>query len=145
MFSIFSCTCQPSVSLLCQNIFLGLLPSFCLSCSFLILSYMNCLYTGDIKPLLVLIFSPFHRLSFPFVYAFFCCAKALSLIRSHCLFLLFSYFCLGTLTLRNDTGMIYVRKCFAYVLFKEFHSVTSFKSLSHLFFFNNGFYFFHYS
>ena len=47
---------------------------------FLSLSCMSCLYIFEINPLSVLsftvIYSPFSRLSFHFVYSFLCCAKA---------------------------------------------------------------------
>ena len=84
MLNILSCSCWPSVYCPWRNVYLGLLTIFWLSC--LILSCMNCLYILEIKPSRLQdlqIFSPILWVILYFVYNFLCCAKALSLIRSH--------------------------------------------------------------
>ena len=84
--SIFSCACW-------RKVLLGFLSIFWLGFFFLILSCMSSLYILDINPLFGHIickyFLPFNRLSFIFVDGFLCCAKALSLTRSHLFLLLF--------------------------------------------------------
>jgi len=57
---------------------------------FVMLSYMNCLYVLEINPGSVASFtiiSPIISVAFHLVYSFLCCAKLLSFIRSHLLFL----------------------------------------------------------
>ena len=75
---------------------------------------MSCLYILEIKLLSVCkYFLPVCRLSFCFM-VFFAVQKLLSLIRSHLFLLLF------LLPYETDLGnidTIYVRECFAYVLF----------------------------
>ena len=100
---------------------------------------MSCLYIFNINSLIDNItckyFLPLCRLSFSFVCSFLCCAKTCKL--DYVIFFSFAYFCFyfycpGRLTQEN-TGTIYVREGFAYVLFNEFMiSCLMFKSLSHL-------------
>ena len=57
---------------------------------FVMLSYMSCLYVLEINPWSVASFtiiSPIIRVAFHLVYSFLCCAKLLSFIRPHLLFL----------------------------------------------------------
>ena len=78
---------------------------------FSILSCMSYLYILDINPLFGHIickyFLPFHRLPFIFVDGFLCCAKALSLIRSH-LFLLLFFFCFCYFALGDYSKNIFI-------------------------------------
>ena len=84
MLNILSWSCWPSVYHPWWNVYLDLPTIFWLSC--LILSCMNCLYILEIKPSQLhdlQVFSPILWVIFCFVHDFLCCAKALSLIRSH--------------------------------------------------------------
>uniref|UniRef100_A0A8D1UXZ4 Uncharacterized protein n=1 Tax=Sus scrofa TaxID=9823 RepID=A0A8D1UXZ4_PIG len=92
---------------------------------FLPLSYINCLYILEIKPLSVASFETIFSHSvcclFVFFWVSFAVQKLVSLIRSH--WLLFC--CFGRLTWEN-IHKVDVRECFAYVLFQEFNGVLSY-------------------
>ena len=92
MFGICSCSCCPSVYLLCKNVYSGLLCiSFNQVVCFLILSCMCCLYTLDLNLLYVILFADIFSHSvgclFIFMVVFFMISfavqKLLSFIRSH--------------------------------------------------------------
>ena len=80
---------------------------------------MSCLYILEINPLSVALFANIFSQSVGCLFILFMVSftvkKLISLIRSH--LFIFAYFCcLRRLSLEN-IGMIYVRECFAYVLF----------------------------
>jgi len=79
--SIFSGAYWPSVFLLWRNVYLRSSAHFSIGLlAFSLLSFMNCLYILEIKPLLVASFANIFSRSvgclFVFVYGFLCCAKA---------------------------------------------------------------------
>ena len=127
--SIFSCACCPSVCLLWRNGYSVLSPSFDLVVCFLVFSCMSCLCILGIIPLLITSFAnnfvPFCR-SFHFVSDFLCYAKAFHfnqvpfILVVFCVFFCFYLFCLRRL-IQDNIVTIYVRECFAYVLFWKFY------------------------
>ena len=86
----------------------------------LLLSCMRCLYILEIKPLSVTsftsIFSHSEDCLFILFMVSFAMKKLVSLIRSH-LFVLGFFLLLPWETDQRKIAMIYVRECFAYVLF----------------------------
>ena len=115
--SIFSCACYSSVCLLLKNVFSHLLPIlnnkiFKIIMSFFILTELYelfiyiCLYvymSNNISTSCwtrhLQTFSPFCRLSFHVLNGFLCCAKLLSLIRSH--FFTFAFISLALGDIQN--------------------------------------------
>ena len=92
---------------------------------FLLLTYMSCSYFLEIKPLSVASFCkyflPFCRLSFcVFFMVSFAVQKLVSLIRSHLFIFVFISIALGDWPKKTLVWFMYVRECFAYVLFWEF-------------------------
>ena len=86
--SIFSCVCQPSVSLLWRNVCLSSLSHFLIGLFvFLVLSCMSCFYISEIHLLSVLsfaiIFSHSEGCLFTLLLVSFAVQTLLSLIRSH--------------------------------------------------------------
>ena len=93
---------------------------------------MSCLYILGVKPLSVASFATilFQSGGCCFVYGFLCCAKVCKFDQVPYVCFCFYFYCIRRLTQEN-IATIYVRECFAYVLFQEFYGVTSLKSLSH--------------
>ena len=90
----------------------------------LLLRYMSCLYILEIKHLLVVSFADIFTQSVGCLFILFMVSfavrKLISLIRFHLfifvfIFILFYYF-LARLT-KGNIGMVYVRECFACILF----------------------------
>ena len=96
MLSIFSCASWPFV-FLWRNVYLGVLI-FQMGGWFL-LSTISCLYILETKPLLVIAFADVFSHSigclWEVFYGFLCCAKLVSLIRSHLFIFLFISIALG--------------------------------------------------
>ena len=97
---------------------------------FLLLLCRSCLCILEINSLSVTLFAN----TFPhpvgclfvyglFIYGFLCCATACKFDQVS--FVYFYFYCLGRLTKAN-IGMIYVRECFACILFQVFHGVMSY-------------------
>ena len=96
--SISSCASWPSACPPWRNVYLALLLISCLGCLFFfLLSYMNCLYILEMKPLSVALFANIfsHSIGCHFVYGFLCYAKLLSLIRSQLFIFAFISVALG--------------------------------------------------
>ena len=81
---------------------------------------MSCLYVLEIKSLLVTLFGNIlsHSVGclFHLIYGFLCCAKACKFDYAPFVYFCFYFCCLGRLT-KETIGMIYVRECFACVVF----------------------------
>ena len=87
MLNIFSCSCWPSICLLWRNVCLGLLLIFHLGSLFFVVELLSAVcIIWNLDPCLLHHLQrlfPFCGLSFYFFNGFICCAKLLSLIRSH--------------------------------------------------------------
>ena len=113
---IFLCACWPSVRLLWRNVYLGLLPIFCLGClggfGYWVVWAVCIFWKLSLCQLHSLqMLSPSCRLSFHFVYDFLCCSKAYKSDYVLLIYFCFYFYCLRRVTSEN-TAMIYVRECF---------------------------------
>ena len=120
MLNISFCACLLAICVFSsEKCLFSLLPIFAWVV-FSLLSCMSHLYILESKPFSVSSFSnaflPVYRLSFYFMVSF-VVQKFASVIRSSLKkFFCFYFYCLGRPTQEN-IGTIYVRECFAYVLF----------------------------
>ena len=128
MLSIFSCACCPYVCLFGGNVYLGFLPIFDWVGFFFFWRWIYELfvYFGHQSLVGCMVweyFIPFDRLSFCFLVVSFALQKLIRLIKSHLFIFPFISLALGDL---RKYCMVYVKECFAYVLFQEFYGIMSY-------------------